>query len=250
MAFEFNWPEFDPALVEEVKSKVTVLLNQGEKPEAICADLTVSELSFGTQAPHLELVDIPDVSENVFKAVFRVAYSGDGYLALRTKVQVNPFYPASSKTNRAIQDLGILIAHESVVVPLALKISQLQLEGVLEISLSKNDSQAKVAAFFREDPLKSVTITSSFDEFGSVKKYLQETVEGSLRKLFVEDLPKIMDSVSAKIKLPDQASSSNPSSPSFPPSVLSSSASPSTSSFSSSSSSSSSSSALSSSNSS
>jgi len=52
-----------------------------------------------------------------------------------------------------------------------------------------------VAARFKADPLQSVKISSSFDDFGSVKAYLQEQVEGSLRKLFVEDLPQIVNSI-------------------------------------------------------
>ena len=49
MAFEINWPEWEAKFVDDVKAKLSVLLNQGEKPEAICSDLVVSNLSFGTE---------------------------------------------------------------------------------------------------------------------------------------------------------------------------------------------------------
>jgi hypothetical protein len=40
------------------------------------------------QAPTLQFMDIPDVSEDGFEGHFKVAYAGNGSITLQTKVQV------------------------------------------------------------------------------------------------------------------------------------------------------------------
>lgn len=42
----------------------------------------------GTQPPELDILEIGEVSMDRFRGIFKLAYSGDGYLVLETKVQV------------------------------------------------------------------------------------------------------------------------------------------------------------------
>ncbi len=44
------------------------------------------------QPPVLQLVDIPDVSEEKFEGLFHVSYAGDASISLLTKVQVITFH--------------------------------------------------------------------------------------------------------------------------------------------------------------
>jgi hypothetical protein len=146
--------------------------------------------------------------------------------------QVNPFAAKTATSRRALRHLGSLIAHQPTVVPLSITISQVRIDGELVLNVKKKNSAGDgpapptsrsdgslvldstspapaatatatavphVAAQFKADPLTSVTISSSFDDFGSVKDYLQEQVEGSLRKLFVEDFPQIVSGVNQQL---------------------------------------------------
>ncbi len=45
------------------------------------------------QPPVLQLVDIPDVSEEKFEGLFHVSYAGDASISLLTKVQVITLFP-------------------------------------------------------------------------------------------------------------------------------------------------------------
>ncbi len=49
MSFQFNWPEFDAAFIEETKRSLTAVLNQGEQPLTIADKIVVTDLSPGHQ---------------------------------------------------------------------------------------------------------------------------------------------------------------------------------------------------------
>lgn len=225
MSFQIEWPTLDEATLEKIKAQITEVMNQGELPDAICDVMRVIDLNLGTVAPVLQFLDIPDVSEDGFEGHFKVAYAGNGSITLQTKVQVNPIAAKTPVSKRALRHLGCLIAQEPMVVPLRITISEVQIDGELVLHLKKRVKESlrsdgslvledttvtavevpaapHIAAQFKADPLKSVTITSSFDDFGSVKDYLQEQVEGSLRKLFVEDFPQIVSGINKQLETP------------------------------------------------
>ena len=43
---------------------------------------------FHVQPPELEIRDIGELTADQFRGIFRLTYSGDAYIVLRTKVQV------------------------------------------------------------------------------------------------------------------------------------------------------------------
>jgi distribution and morphology protein 34 len=231
MSFQIDWPTLDEAMLEKIKAQLTEVLNKGELPEAICDTMRVTDLNLGTTAPTLQFMDIPDVSEDGFEGHFKVTYAGDGSITLQTKVQVNAFAAKTAPSKRAMRHLGSLIAHEPMVVPLRITISHVRIDGdlvlnikkhvkprpvdprsdgslVLEntntttVSVSEASAIPHIAAQFKIDPLQSVNVSSSFDDFGSVKDYLQDQVEGSLRKLFVEDFPQLVSGINELLEAP------------------------------------------------
>ena len=46
----------------------------------------------GTGPPELDILEIGEVSMDRFRGIFKLAYSGDGYLVLETKVQVITYF--------------------------------------------------------------------------------------------------------------------------------------------------------------
>ena len=47
-----------------------------------------SEFNLGTVPPDLEILEIGDLAEDRFRGIFKMCYSGDAFLTLKTRVQV------------------------------------------------------------------------------------------------------------------------------------------------------------------
>ena len=94
-------------------------LNKGNKPPIIQDKIEVTKLEMGTQVsrlflpvvglpyamldvvsnicckpPELEIRDIGDLTMDQFRGIFKLSYSGDAYIEIRTKVQVVSFCTA------------------------------------------------------------------------------------------------------------------------------------------------------------
>ncbi|OLY83561.1 Mitochondrial distribution and morphology protein 34 [Smittium mucronatum] len=196
MSFKFKWGEFSPIFIEETKSLLTKSLNKNfnELPPNLVGDIVVTELDFGKKPPVLEVLQVVDLDEDTFKAIFNMTYDGDLALTFQTLVQANPLgsQPPSIPT---APSLGILMANKHLIVPMFLKISALQLKGIIVLSISK---KLGVTLIFKNEPLVSVKVSSSFDSVVSVQKKLQSTIEEVLRKLLREELPKIVHEMSIR----------------------------------------------------
>lgn len=90
MAFNFNWTPLtaDPSFYERAKELLTAALNKYPKPPIIVSDILVTELNLGSVPPDLEILEVGDIAEDRFRGIFRMCYSGDAYMTLKTRVQV------------------------------------------------------------------------------------------------------------------------------------------------------------------
>jgi distribution and morphology protein 34 len=108
MSFSFQWPRFSDQFHADAIEMLNAALNKGPKPPVIADKIEVVELEMGTQVrlsphhysvclsrrrvvcqpPELEIRDIGDLTTEQFRGIFRLTYTGDAYLVLRTKVQV------------------------------------------------------------------------------------------------------------------------------------------------------------------
>jgi distribution and morphology protein 34 len=115
MSFSFQWPRFSDQFHADAIEMLNAALNKGPKPPVITDKIEVVELEMGTQVrpsvpalhcsvppahrcrrvacqpPELEIRDIGDLTTEQFRGIFRLTYSGDAHLVLRTKVQVCAF---------------------------------------------------------------------------------------------------------------------------------------------------------------
>ncbi|KAF2770686.1 hypothetical protein EJ03DRAFT_310289 [Teratosphaeria nubilosa] len=162
MAFNFNWSPLI-ADTDRVREMLTSSLNKSPKPPIIVDDIIVNELNLGSTPPELEILEIGDLAEDRFRGIFKMSYTGDAYLTLKTRVQVNP----------------------------------------LKTYLSTKPSFASITLVFRNDPLESLKVSSTFDSIPFVRDYLQKTIENQLRVLFMEDLPAIIHKLSLRLFSPD-----------------------------------------------
>ncbi|KAG8798100.1 ERMES complex subunit [Serendipita sp. 398] len=202
MSFTFKWPRFSDRFHEEAREMLHAALNKGSKPPIIADKIEVVELEMGTQPPELEIKDIGELTKDQFRGIFKLTYSGDAFIVLRTKVQANPLNHRKADTQHEISDLlgggnsrGILAAHQPLVVPMLLRLSQFRLNSYVVLVLSK---QKGCTLVFKTDPLQNVQVSSTFDSIAVIQSFIQREIEEQLREMFREDLPGIIHRLSQR----------------------------------------------------
>jgi len=102
MAFNFNWSPLaaDAGFYQRARDLLTTALNKSPKPPIIVDDIFVTEFNLGSVPPDLEILEIGDLAEDRFRGIFKMCYSGDAFLTLKTRVQVRlrspSFFPLPS----------------------------------------------------------------------------------------------------------------------------------------------------------
>jgi len=198
MAFNFNWSPLI-ADTERVRDMLTNSLNKSPKPPIIVDDIIVNELNLGSTPPELEILEVGDLAEDRFKGIFKMCYTGDAYLTLKTRVQANPLNTFLS-TKPSFASPQPLAASSSLTIPLQITLSDIRLSGFVILVFSK---QKGITLVFRNDPVESLKVSSTFDSIPFVRDYLQRTIESQLRVLFMEDLPAIIHRLSLRVFSPD-----------------------------------------------
>ncbi|KAE8248737.1 hypothetical protein A4X13_0g5496 [Tilletia indica] len=204
MSFRFEWPEFGPEFHAHAAGMLNSALNKGPRPKVIADDIRVKELNMGTIPPELDILEIGDLTTDRFRGIFRLTYHGDAHLILSTKVQANPLsrppakpelsiFRSNTTSNAASASRGILFAASPLIVPMHLRLSHVRLRAIVVLVVSKSKG---VTLVFKNDPLESVDVSSTFDGVAVIQKYLQQEIEGQLREMFREDLPGIIHRLS------------------------------------------------------
>ncbi|KAK4650191.1 ERMES complex subunit [Podospora pseudocomata] len=202
MAFNFNWSPLtaDAGFYERARDLLTTALNKSPKPPIIVDDIFVTEFNLGSVPPDLEILEIGDLAEDRFRGIFKMCYSGDAFLTLKTRVQANPLNTyLSGKPGFASPEP--LSASSSLTIPLQITLSEIKLSAFIIVVFSK---QKGLTLVFRNDPLESLKVSSTFDSIPFVRDYLQRTIEQKLRDLMMDELPAIIHRLSLQIWCPDQ----------------------------------------------
>jgi distribution and morphology protein 34 len=203
MAFNFNWSPLtaDEQFYSRARDLLTKALNKSPKPPIIVDDILVSELNLGTVPPDLEILEIGDLAEDRFRGIFKMCYSGDAFLTLKTRVQANPLntYLYSKPTFTSPNPLA---AASGLTIPLSITLSEIKLSAFIILVFSK---QKGLTLVFRNDPLESLKVSSTFDSIQFVRDYLQRTIEQQLRNLMMDELPAIIHRLSLERWCPDAA---------------------------------------------
>lgn len=88
-----------------------------------------------------------------------------------------------------------LSADSSLKIPLTLTLSEIKLSGIIILVFSKAKGATLV---FRNDPLESIKISSTFDSIPPIARLIQTQIEEQIRLLFREDLPGIIHKLSQR----------------------------------------------------
>ena len=89
----------------------------------------------------------------------------------------------------------MLFAAAPLIVPMRLRLSQLQLRAIIVLVISR---QKGITLVFKNDPLETVSVSSTFDSVGVIQGYIQKEIEGQLREMFRSDLPDIIHRLSQR----------------------------------------------------
>ncbi|KAF9567396.1 hypothetical protein CPC08DRAFT_740273 [Agrocybe pediades] len=193
MSFTFDWPRFSDQFHYDAIQMLNTALNKGNKPPIIADKIEVVELEMGTQPPELEIRDIGDLTLDQFRGIFRLTYSGDAHLVLKTKVQANPLNHKQPDIHLMGGSRGMLAAKQPLVVPMLLRLSHFRLSSYVVLVVSR---QKGITLVFKTDPLQHVDINSTFDSIAVIQSFIQREIEGQLRQMFREDLPGIIHRLS------------------------------------------------------
>src|SRR5437667_11422140 len=87
-----------------------------------------------------------------------------------------------------------------LTIPLQITLSEIRLSGFVILVFSK---QKGVTLVFRNDPLESLKVSSTFDSIPFVRDYLQKEIEGQLRVLLMEEVPAIIHRLSLRLWVPE-----------------------------------------------
>ncbi|EIW61348.1 uncharacterized protein TRAVEDRAFT_34861 [Trametes versicolor FP-101664 SS1] len=204
MSFTFKWPRFSDQFHADAIQMLESALNKGNKPPVIADRIEVVELEMGTQPPELEIRDIGELTVDQFRGIFRLTYTGDAHIVLRTKVQANPLNHKQPDIHLMGGSRGMLAAKQPLVVPMLLRLSHFKLNAYVVLVVSR---QKGITLVFKTDPLQNVDINSTFDSIAVIQKFIQREIEGQLRQMFREDLPGIIHRLSqqwvkAKVEAP------------------------------------------------
>ncbi|KAJ1337603.1 mitochondrial distribution and morphology protein 34 [Microdochium nivale] len=202
MAFNFNWSPLaaDASFYARATEMLTTALNKSPKPPIIVDDIIVTELNLGSVPPDLEILEIGDLAEDRFRGIFKMCYTGDARITLRTRVQANPLntYLSAKPSFTSPQPLA---AADGLTIPLSITLSEIKLSAFIILVFSK---QKGLTIVFRNDPLESLKVSSTFDSIQFVRDYLQKTIETQLRNLMMDELPAIIHRLSLQLWCPDQ----------------------------------------------
>ena len=187
MAFRFTWPEFDASFTEKARLELENALNRGTKPSNICDRIQVVRLHMGSHPPQLDILEIGELTEERFRGIFKFTYTGDAHVVLQTRVQANPL-SLDSGTSRLDGWMGpaMVAADAPLIVPLELTISQFKLRGIFVVIVSL---MRGVTVSFKNEPLESVQVNSTFDNVPAIRIHLQREIQNRLSYLFKDEIP-------------------------------------------------------------
>lgn len=93
-----------------------------------------------------------------------------------------------------------LAAASGLTIPLSITLSDIKLSAFIILVFSK---QKGLTLVFRNDPLESLKVSSTFDSIQFVRDYLQRTIEAKLRTLMMDELPAIIHRLSLQLWCPE-----------------------------------------------
>lgn len=196
MSFSFRWDAFagQQDFQTHIREALTNALNK-KLPRILEDEITVLNLDWGDEAPAIEMLEIGDVALDRFRGVFKLNYTGGATITVATKVQANLLNVYQHSAPSQFTMPSFVDAQSSFPIPLHLTLRNIRLQGTVIVVFSKSKGLTLV---FRNDPLQSIEVSSTFDTLPAIASYLQQQIEAQIRGLFREELPAMLYQLSLR----------------------------------------------------
>jgi mitochondrial distribution and morphology protein 34 len=142
------------------------------------------------------LSHLEDQSPGIFTYHFRPLLRSNRRLIIP---QANPLNTYLS-TKPSFTSPQPLAAASGLTIPLQITLSDIKLSAFIILVFSK---QKGLTLVFRNDPLESLKVSSTFDSIPFVRDYLQKEIEGQLRTLLMDEVPAIIHRLSLRLWVPE-----------------------------------------------
>ncbi len=183
MSFEFRWPLFDEPFKRDLAHQIEEAINYGPSSPIIIGRIAISTLEPGTIPPAVEILEIGELNLVSLRVLFRVAYRGDAKITLQLRVKYNPFSIGDDTDGNCI-------------APVELTVSNLVINAVVSVYANRCSG---VTVAFKNDPLESIQINSSFDGISTIKSFIQTELETRVREALRTEVPKAIHELSRQI---------------------------------------------------
>ncbi len=199
MSVKLNWTSVEEhRFTSWVSELLTSALNSKEIP-ILASRISVLHLDLGSSCPDLEILEIGECASDRFRGIFKFTYDGDAEITLHTKVQANPLN-IYEKTNFMNNDSNLImpefiLSSAPLAIPLNLTLSNIKMSAITVAVFNKTKGLTLV---FKNDPLESIKVSSTFDMIPFLANFLQSEIEKQIRNLFRDVLPTILHRLSQK----------------------------------------------------
>lgn len=199
MSVNINWNSLEQeSLLDWSRKLLHDALNSGKRPSVLASEIDIQDLHFGANAPIVEILEIGDLASDRFRGIFKIKYTGDLHIDLSTRIQANPMNVFCAKLRSQNLDFALptlSLTNQNFTIPITLKLLKIVLSGIVIVVFIKSKGLTLV---FKNDPLESIAVSSTFDAVPSIRNFLQNQIENQIRDLFREILPSILYKVSQR----------------------------------------------------
>ena len=167
MSLHFNWSNWDQTeLTQHVLTTINSLLSNLPPNDQLVGPVRMTDFSFGSCAPSIELHSINELSLTVQEFEVKFRYDGDGYAKIDTMAQINKI---ASKATAKSSFLNYVSIQSPMVMPVKVHAHGLVIDGHMRIRIERRAELDFEEATVRirllhQNPLKQIIISTNFEE--------------------------------------------------------------------------------------
>lgn len=183
MSFLFNWAGLHSVDFKTQANRVLDSLRLPQFPQRV----SMTELLWGDTAPKFEILDIIELSEEKFKALFKFEYQGELSVTLRSNIEINSI--------RLIDFDPFTRPHfgsaaTSTVLPVDFRIAKLSVDFLFTVVTKR----ANVTVVFNDEPQVDLEISTTIDELldDDLMAMLKNDALAMVTEYLKQDLPEII----------------------------------------------------------
>lgn len=196
MSFKINWGAIEgDSMRNYTRELLEEALNTGDRPTVLCEGIEITGLEFGTIPPSFQILEIGDLGVDRFRGIFSFKYYGDASVTVKTGISASVLKNYNVSLKPKFIRPHFVVSDCDFNVPLDLTLAKIRMSSIIIVVFSKTKGLTLV---FKNDPLESIEVKSSFDTIRPIANFLQKKIESQIGELFREFLPSLLYKFSLK----------------------------------------------------